>query len=54
VNWFYSLVGPDALPNTYAVDWVDSLIGQGGLLLLVSHIFAVRILGFMGGVGNKK
>jgi hypothetical protein len=29
---------------TPAVDWLDGLIGQGGLLLVVSHLFAVPIL----------
>jgi hypothetical protein len=26
------------------VDWLDNLIGQGGLLLVVSHLFAVPVL----------
>ncbi len=29
---------------TPAVDWLDSLIGPGGLLLVVSHLFAVPVL----------
>jgi hypothetical protein len=32
------------------LDW----IAPGGLLLVVSHIFAVSILVFKGGVGEKK
>jgi hypothetical protein len=39
---------------TPAVDWLDSLIGQGEFLLLVSHLFAVPVLDFMGGVGKSK
>jgi hypothetical protein len=27
-----------------AVDWLDSLIGPGGLLFLFSHLFAVPVL----------
>jgi hypothetical protein len=27
-----------------AVDWLDSLIGPGGLLLVVSHLFVVPVL----------
>jgi hypothetical protein len=29
---------------TPALDWLDSLIGLGGLLLVVSHLFAVPVL----------
>jgi hypothetical protein len=29
---------------TPAVDWLDSLIGSGGLLVVVSHLFAVLVL----------
>jgi len=29
---------------TLAVDWLDRLIGPGGLLLVVSHLFAVPVL----------
>jgi hypothetical protein len=35
-------------------DWVDSLIGPSGLLLVVFHLLIVPLtLSFMGGVGNK-
>jgi hypothetical protein len=27
-----------------AVDWVDSLIGPGGLLLVVSYLFTIPVL----------
>jgi hypothetical protein len=34
-------------------DWVDSLIGPSGLLLVVSHLFASNLsFSFMGGVGK--
>jgi hypothetical protein len=33
-------------------DWPIIIIGLGGLLLAVSHLFAVPVLGFMGEVGN--
>jgi hypothetical protein len=36
------------------VDWLDSLIGPGEFLLVVSHLFAVPVLDFMGGVGKCK
>jgi hypothetical protein len=39
---------------TPAVDWLDSLIGPGEFLLLVSHLFAVPVLDFMGGVGKSE
>jgi hypothetical protein len=29
---------------TSAVDWLDSLIGSGGLLVVVSHLFVVLVL----------
>jgi hypothetical protein len=37
---------------TSTVDGLDSLIGPGGLLLVVSHLFAVLVLVL--GVGWKK
>jgi hypothetical protein len=27
-----------------AVDWLDNLIGRGGLLLVVSHLFTIPVL----------
>jgi hypothetical protein len=29
---------------TPAIDWLDSLIGPAGLLLVVSHLFAIPVL----------
>jgi len=46
-----------ANPNTYfgrAVDWLDSLIGPGGLLLVISHQFAVPILVLWAGLEKSK
>jgi len=37
---------------TLDVNWLDSLIGQDGLLLVVSHMFAVQVLVLW--VGLKK
>jgi hypothetical protein len=52
VKWFWPSIFPqdaDAgkrLNNalTPAVDWLDSLIGSGGLPVVVSHLFAVLVL----------
>jgi hypothetical protein len=42
-------------PLTPVVDWLDSLIGRGGLLLVASFLFAIPILFyFMGGVEKTK
>jgi hypothetical protein len=38
---------------TPAVDWLNSLIALRGLLLVVSHLFAVPVFSFMCGVGKK-
>jgi len=35
-----------------AVEWLEGLIGPGGLLLGFSHLFAVTCFSFMG-VGGK-
>jgi hypothetical protein len=39
---------------TLAVDWLDCLIGPGGLLLVVSHQFAVPNLVFWVGLEKSK
>jgi hypothetical protein len=39
---------------TPAVDWLDSLIGRGGLLLVVSHLFALAILVLLAGLDKSK
>jgi hypothetical protein len=52
VKWFWpSIFAQDAEAGkrhsktlTPAVDWLDSLIGSGGLLVVVSHLFVVLVL----------
>jgi hypothetical protein len=39
---------------TPAIDWLDSLIGPGDLVLVVSHLCQVPVFSFMRGVGEKK
>ncbi len=39
---------------TSVVDWLDSVIGSGGLLLVVSHLFAVAVLVLCVGLENNK
>jgi len=40
-------------PITPAVEWLDSLIRPGGLLLVVFHLFAISILVLWVGLRNK-
>jgi hypothetical protein len=39
---------------TPAVDWLDRLIGRGGLILVVSHLFALAILVLLMGLAKSK
>jgi hypothetical protein len=47
---FLRLVKGTAKPK----DWLDSLIGPGGLLLVVSHLFAVPVLVLWLGLEKSK
>jgi hypothetical protein len=39
---------------TPAVDWLDTSIGRGGLVLVVSHLFAIPILVLWVGLEKSK
>ncbi len=48
-KWFWPSIFPEAGQgtvehNTCCDDWLDSLIGPSGLLLVVFHLFLVQVL----------